>query len=127
MGNSYTLFCVECSKYFWLGKENEWWHDKKQMYLLKDFLLGHIDHHLKVGGDEWNRAYDDKSNKQLPTSEYSAADTSCSEKDFADIEIVRPNRKLFQIPICNARTSLRDGRVIEAYDILGRILEEMEK
>lgn len=36
------------------------------------------------------------------------------------------NKKRYQAKIINARARLKEGKVIEAYDILGEILTDME-
>ncbi len=36
------------------------------------------------------------------------------------------NKKIYQPKIINVRILLREGKVIEAYDILGEILKDME-
>lgn len=37
------------------------------------------------------------------------------------------NKKLYQSKILQARRKLREGKIIDAYDILGDILGDMEK
>jgi hypothetical protein len=37
------------------------------------------------------------------------------------------NDKKYQLQIVNARHMLREGKVIEAYEILGKIIEDMNK
>jgi len=83
MGNTYSIMCEDCKIVFYLGNENVWWQDKELMYCLKDFLLAHTDHPLKIGGSEWNCAYDyyDKNGKmtdgqQLPTRDYIEYDST---------------------------------------------------
>lgn len=84
MGNKYKLMCLNCKEYFYLGDELIWWQDKELMYCLKDFLLSHTNHILKVGGDEWNCAHDDKYEKQLPTPDFKENDYKYSKKDYKD-------------------------------------------
>jgi hypothetical protein len=40
---------------------------------------------------------------------------------------MKVDKKRYQVSIMCARDELKKGKVIEAYDILGRILEDMEK
>ena len=84
MGNYYRIFCMSCKEMLFLGKENSWYGDKELMYILKDFLLNHINHILIIGGDEWNCAYDFDSGKQLPTEDYKEYDATYSKQDYAD-------------------------------------------
>lgn len=89
MGNCYKIMCLECKEYLFLGKENEWYSDKEKMYILRDFLLAHTNHHLKVGGDEWNCAYFiGKKDKiiQLPASDFKEFDDKYSKEDFKEGE-----------------------------------------
>ena len=57
MGNCYSLYCKDCKEYFYLGKEGEFYGEKKTIYCMKDFLISHSNHNLTFGGDEWNCAY----------------------------------------------------------------------
>ncbi len=90
MGNVYNIMCIDCKEYFDLGSEIVWWQDEELMYCLKDFLLSHTDHELRIGGDEWNRAFDwinskDQDNPiQLPSSEYKENDSKYSKEDFLE-------------------------------------------
>lgn len=88
MGNSYELFCTDCKEYFDLGSEIVWWSNEESMYCLKDFLLSHTNHNLKVGGDEWNCAYDYgeglSEQKQLPSEDYKEYDSTYSREDFKE-------------------------------------------
>ena len=78
--------CINCEEYFYLGKENEWYSDKEKMYLLRDFLLSHTNHFLKIGGDEWNRAFrfGKKDLEELPTKAYKEFDDKYSKQDFKE-------------------------------------------
>jgi hypothetical protein len=40
---------------------------------------------------------------------------------------MKENKKIYQLKILEARRNLRDGLVINAYDVLGSILDDMEK
>lgn len=84
MGNSYRIMCLNCKEYLFLGKENEWYSNKELMYLLKDFLLSHTNHFLKVGGDEWNCSYtlDKKGIIELPTKDFKEFNSKYSKQDF---------------------------------------------
>lgn len=82
MGNYYRIICLDCKEYLFLGKENEWYSDERLMYILKDFLLSHTNHHLTVGGDEWNSAYDMKTMKQLPLPGYKEFEDTYSKQDY---------------------------------------------
>ena len=75
MGNYYSIFCRTCKKRLFLGKENEFWCDKRLMYFLRDFILSHTGHHLCVSGDEWNSV-------SFDTSGYTNYDSKCSEEDY---------------------------------------------
>ena len=85
MGNRYKIMCLGCHEYFDLDSENTWWQNKELMYCLKDFLLSHPDHELKIGGDEWNRAFDynnDSDGEELPLADYKEYDSRYSKEDF---------------------------------------------
>lgn len=89
MGNRYTICCLDCKEYFNLGSEIVWWSDEQLMYCLKDFLLCHTDHNFKIGGNEWNRAFDWISSKdednpiELPDyEEYKEYDSKYSKEDY---------------------------------------------
>ncbi len=88
MGNRYKIFCVDCKKYFDLDSELAWWQNEEQMYCLKDFLLAHTNHNLKVGGDEWNRAWDYNMDegRQLPLEDYDENEDKYSKEDFKELK-----------------------------------------
>lgn len=92
MGNRYELFCTDCKVSFDLGSELVWWQDEQKMYCLKDFLLSHTDHVLKVGGDEWNRAFNHDmfaELKQLPHEGYKEFDDEYSIKDLKEERTIK--------------------------------------
>ena len=58
MGNYYYCFCLNCHEDLFLGKAGEFPGEKTTMKELSDFLLAHVNHILKFGGDEFDCAYD---------------------------------------------------------------------
>ena len=82
MGNDYSISCLNCKETFFLGKETEFIYDKELLYCFRDFLLSHTNHVLKVGGDEWNTAFDNEG-KKLPNG-YKMFDDVCSKQDYKE-------------------------------------------
>jgi hypothetical protein len=89
---------MQCEEYFFLGKENEWWRNRETMYLLKDFLLSHTNHELKIGGDEWNRIYPEPEG-------HKEKDTTYSKQDYQEEDI----EKLSEVKVADGTPTTTDG------------------
>jgi len=87
MGNYYSCYCKTCKEYFFLGKEGEFYGDKKLMYCFKDWLISHHGHELTFGGDEWNSAwtiihYPKEHTWDFIEKGWKSANTKASEEDY---------------------------------------------